>query len=259
MTEEIKKSQYQTHWHSFWFGFMSALAVVLFFLLIGTITNRVSFGDSAPTKKVAIARTAKNITTNKPEDSESLPTSQSVSAIVEDLGIAKTEFDTCMDEKRYQDAVKDDIKSGQEAGVEGTPHSFVLIDGAVYEIPGAQSEEGIREFFDDLLAGKNPRAKDISATRTITPVTEDDWVRGDDGARITVIEYTDVDCPFCKKFHVSTTNIMEDYPSDVRWAFRHMPSDGLHPQARMKAEASECVGELGGAEAFWQYIDKLLI
>lgn len=259
MSEDMKKSRYQTHWHSFWFGFMSALAVVLFFLLIGTITNRVSFGDVTPTKKVAITKTAENVTTSQEEKNESVPTSQPVSAIVEELGITKTEFDTCMDEKRYEGAVKDDISSGQEAGVEGTPHSFVLIDDAVYEIPGAYEEAGMREFFDDLLTGKDPRAKDISSTRDIAPVDADDWVRGEDGARITVIEYTDVDCPFCKKFHISTMNIMEDYPNDVRWVFRHMPSDGLHPQARMKAEASECIGELGGAEAFWQYIDKMLL
>ncbi|MEA3322843.1 MAG: thioredoxin domain-containing protein [Patescibacteria group bacterium] len=260
MSEEIKKSQYQTHWHSFWFGFMSALAVVLFFLLIGTITNRVSFGDHAPTKRVAITKSDKKDVSKAPTENETAPpVSQSVSAIIGELGIDAAAFDTCMDEKRYEEAVKDDIKGGQEAGVEGTPHSFVLIDSAVYEIPGAQTEEGVREFFDDLLAGKDPRAKDISATRTVAPVTTDDWVRGDDDARITVIEYTDVDCPFCKKFHTSTTNIMEDYPNDVKWVFRHMPSDGLHPQARMKAEASECIGELGGAEAFWQYIDKLLI
>jgi len=244
------QSPYKTHWHSFWFGFMSALAVVLFCLLIGTVTNRIVFNNTT-TKTIAIQKTT--VSTNTPT-----PTPESLIETVTNLGVNMDEFNTCMDENRYSKAVNDDIKSGQRAGVKGTPHSFVLIDDAIYEIPGAVDEAGVRDFFDDLLAGNNPRAEDLSATITLAPIDDTDWIRGDDGARITVIEYTDLDCPFCKKFHTSTTNIMGNYNSDVKWVFRHMPSDGLHPDARKKAEAAECIGQISGAKTFWQYIDILL-
>ena len=248
---KVKKTPYQTHWHSFWFGFMCALAVVLFFLLIGTVTNRISFNDT-PAKKVAIKKTAKI------EGGETTPTPKSLLTIVESLDVPMDEFNICMDEGRYAEAVKDDVTSGQLAGVKGTPHSFVLIDDAIYEIPGAVDEAGVREFFDDLLASNDPRAENLSDTITLASVDKDDWMRGSDNARITVIEYTDVDCPFCKKFHESTANIMSDYSNDVKWVFRHMPSDGLHPDARKKAEAAECIGQISGPETFWQYIDTLL-
>jgi protein-disulfide isomerase len=251
-----KKSPYQTHWHSFWFGFMSALAVVLFFLLLGTITNRVSFGTNSSSKKVAIKKTETTTVEKEEKTPEIKP--QDATELAKAFNVDKDALQTCIDERRYAQKVKDDIKSGKEAGVQGTPHSFVLIDDAMYEIPGAYSEEGMREFFDDLLAGKDPRAKDLSDTRTLAPINDTDWVRGDDNARITVVEYTDVDCPFCKKFHEATNNIMGDYPNDVRWVVRHMPSDGLHPDARAKAEVAECLGELGGAEAFWKYFDTML-
>ncbi|HIP49879.1 MAG TPA: hypothetical protein EYG99_00330 [Candidatus Pacebacteria bacterium] len=248
MTQQDK--QYKTHWHSFWFGFMSALSVILLFLLIGTITERVSFGEFSP-KKTSIKKSTETIT-------DVPPISKSFEQFIKDNNIDKEAFDVCLADGRYKETVQNDIDSGKAAGVKGTPHSFVLIDDAIYEIPGAHTEKGMREFFDDLLSGNDARAKDISTTTELAPVSETDWIRGEDDARITVIEYSDIDCPFCKDFHISITNLMDDYAEDVRWVFRHMPIDGLHPDARTKAEASECIGELGGVDAFWKYIDTLL-
>lgn len=248
MTEKNQDNKYTTHWHSFWFGFISASSIMLFILLIGTFTDLFSFKTFNP-KKVSVKKT--EATTDNPISNLSFDD------VLTEMAINKADFDTCMSEDRFVETVQANYESGSKAGVEGTPHSFVLIDDAIYEIPGAYEEAGMREFFDDLLAGNDPRAIDISAERDLAPVDEDDWIRGEEDARITVIEYSDVDCPFCKDFHVSTTNIMADYATDVRWVFRHMPIDNLHPDARRKAEASECIGELGGAAAFWDYIDAL--
>ncbi len=239
---------YKTHWHSFWFGAMSALSVILFLLLLGVVTDTFSFNEINP-KAVSVTKT-------KTAPAENI-SNMSFDDVLANMEINKDEFDTCMDGDRSKAIVEENFDSGVIAGVEGTPHSFVFIGDAIYEIPGAHEEAGMREFFDDLLAGNELRATDISGDRTIKPVDENDWIRGEDDARITVIEYSDVDCPFCKTFHQSTQNMMSDYANDVRWVFRHMPSDGLHPDARTKAEASECIGELGGAGAFWQYIDGI--
>ncbi len=252
MTEETKNNKkYKTHWHSFWFGFMTSLSIVLFLLLIGTITNKISFGQISSTKKVSIQKT-----TSSKESPVKTP-SISNDAILKKLNINKNEFDKCVTEKKFADAVQANVDSGQKAGVKGTPHSFVIVDDAMYEIPGAQSEKGMREFFDDLLAGNELKAKDISDQKDVDPVTDDDWIKGKDDAKITVVMYSDIDCPYCKQFHKSTLALMADYKDDVRWVFRHMPIDTLHPNARAKAEAAECIGDLGGGVAFWQYIDNL--
>jgi protein-disulfide isomerase len=243
--EMKNNNKYKTHWHSFWFGFMSALSIVLFCLLIGVVTNKVSFGTNITSKKTPIQKT----TTTKPKFS--------IDTTLTELKIDKEEFDKCMNEKKHADTVQANIDSGRKAGVKGTPHSFVLVDDAIYEIPGAQSEKGMREFFDDLLANNTLKAKDISEQKDIDPVTDDDWIKGKETAKITVIEYSDLDCPYCNQFHKSTLAIMTDYKDDVRWVFRHMPIDSLHPNARQKAEAAECIGDLGGGVAFWEYLDKV--
>ncbi len=243
-----QKTTYKTHWHSFWFGFVSALAITLFLLLVAVISGAISL-NGTKTKKVAV--TPQENIDNEPQQSQTL------SDVLQQFNINEEEIKKCVQEKRYANVVQKDIDSGTKAGVRGTPHSFVLFEDKVYEIPGAQEEDGMRAFFDDLLAGRKPRAKDISATTDLAPVNDEDWIRGDDDARITVITYSDVDCPFCKKFNKSITDMMADYKDDVRWVFRHMPIDNLHPQAREKAETAECVGEIGGAEAFWTYVDAL--
>ncbi len=91
----------------------------------------------------------------------------------------------------------------------------------------------------------------------VAPVTKDDHIRGNPNASIVIVEYSDYDCPFCKNFHDTMNRIMAEYGADgkVAWVYRHFPLEQLHPNAPKIAEASECVAELGGNEAFWKFSD----
>ena len=93
----------------------------------------------------------------------------------------------------------------------------------------------------------------------VTPVTKDDYIRGNPNAPIKLIEYSDFDCPFCKNFHETMTKIMEDYgvTGKVAWVYRQFPLTQIHPNAPRLAEASLCVGELGGNDAFWKFADEV--
>ena len=93
----------------------------------------------------------------------------------------------------------------------------------------------------------------------VAPVSGDDYVMGDRNAPVTIVEYSDIDCPFCRNFHETMKQVVEKYDGEVSWVYRHAPLDELHPNARKKAEAAECVGELGGNDAFWRYLDALMV
>ena len=88
-------------------------------------------------------------------------------------------------------------------------------------------------------------------------VTDEDYIRGNVDAPITIVEYSDLECPFCKRFHSTVQQALVEYGDQVRWTYKHFPLDQIHSKARKEAEAAECAGELGGNEKFWAYVDKV--
>ncbi|MEW6610551.1 MAG: DsbA family protein [Patescibacteria group bacterium] len=88
-------------------------------------------------------------------------------------------------------------------------------------------------------------------------VTEADWMRGERDAAVTVVEYSDLECPFCKRLHPTLKQLIAEYEGKVNWVYRHFPLVNLHSQATKEAEATECAGELGGSEGFWSMLDKI--
>lgn len=92
----------------------------------------------------------------------------------------------------------------------------------------------------------------------IVPVDKDsDWIKGNKDAKISVIEFSDTECPFCQRFHATMQQVVADYGGKVNWVYRHFPLTSLHSKAPKEAEATECAGEQGGNEAFWAYTDRL--
>ena len=85
-----------------------------------------------------------------------------------------------------------------------------------------------------------------------------DHIRGNPGAPVTLIEYSDFECPFCKRFHPTVKQVVGESNGQVKWVYRHFPLDELHPvKARKEAAAAECAAELGGNDAFWKFVDRL--
>jgi len=86
-----------------------------------------------------------------------------------------------------------------------------------------------------------------------------DYILGNPDAPIKVVEYSDLECPFCKTFHSTMHQIMQYYGAggQVAWVFRHFPLAQLHSKAPREAQAAECAGEQGGSEAFFKFVDRV--
>ncbi len=113
-----------------------------------------------------------------------------------------------------------------------------------------------------LLKDSTPPVKEVAPTPVINvpgqarPVSQEDHIIGNSNAKITIIEYSDLDCPFCQRFHITMKQVIASN-SDVAWVYRHFPLTSIHPDAFKKAEATECAWDQGGNDAFWTYTDSL--
>jgi len=90
----------------------------------------------------------------------------------------------------------------------------------------------------------------------ITPVSDADHIRGNANADITLVEYSDFECPFCARFHPTINQVLDTYGDKVRVVYRHYPLS-FHPSAQKAGEASECVAKQKGDEGFWVYTDTI--
>ncbi len=78
--------------------------------------------------------------------------------------------------------------------------------------------------------------------------------RGPEDAPITLVEFSDFQCPFCKRVQPTLEELFEEYDGKLRWVFKDLPLTRLHPGAVRAAEAARCAGE---QDKFWEYRDGL--
>jgi len=122
-----------------------------------------------------------------------------------------------------------------------------LIAGGIYMTGTAQK-------------GTVPGIGATKANIVVEPVTTADHVLGDPKtAKVTIIEYSDLECPFCKTYHETLSKIYDENKASgkVAWVFRHAPIVELHSKAPKEAEATECAAELGGNVVFWKYLAEV--
>lgn len=100
------------------------------------------------------------------------------------------------------------------------------------------------------LLGKSESIVDLAV-----PVDLDrDHVRGPVDAPVTVVEYGDFECPYCGQAEPVVRELLADF-GDVRYVWRHLPLNDVHPHAQLAAEAAEAAGEQG---RYWEMHDLLL-
>lgn len=120
----------------------------------------------------------------------------------------------------------------------------VLVAGAIY-FGGARSPQVVRNNQPD------PSKIEVRA------VSAEDHILGSVNAELVIVEYSDMECPFCKVFHNTMKEVIRSYPGQVAWVYRQLPIPQLHARAMKEAEATECAAELGGNQSFWNYLDEV--
>jgi protein-disulfide isomerase len=157
-----------------------------------------------------------------------------------------------------------------------------LIDAEVAAM-GELSDEKVAQFYEDRIDQMDgqsleevaPRIRDhlmnlraqramekiarsvnaeIFLERPRVDVAADGPSKGPANAPVTIIEFSDFQCPFCSRALPVIEEVMTRYPNEVRFVYRHLPLDRIHPRARIAAEASLCAHDQG---RFWDYHDLI--
>ena len=173
----------------------------------------------------------------------------------EQVGVNKEKFTQCMEDTNLEDLYNKTTANANlamkdiPANQRGTPYSVIIgKNGIKTEIRGAYPKEDVQKLIDEVNSG--------TLTNTykgeIKGYEEGDHIIGSPDAQILIIEYSDLECPYCKKFGETMKEIVSGSNGNVAWIYRHWV---VHQTALPKASASECVAKLKGNDAFWKYID----
>lgn len=128
--------------------------------------------------------------------------------------------------------------------------------GFLYTLKGGSLDLGTKRVAAPAApAAGAPSYDDVGAPPAgeAREVGKDDHVRGANNAKISVIEYSDFECPFCSRHHPTMNQLITDN-DDVAWVYRHFPLNSIHPNAQKAAEASECAAD---QDKFWELADLM--
>ncbi|MDP3953732.1 MAG: thioredoxin domain-containing protein [bacterium] len=198
--------------------------------------------------------------------------SESVASPVEAAkaaGVNERDFNQCLAEGKYADVVSADLEEAINSGLGGTPTSAIVTSGGEqYFVEGALPADLLSQYVDAALLNDDVALAQLEAqygvrgidgvvvaSPDVKVVTAEDHIRGSLDASVKIVEYSDLECPFCKRFHPEMKAVMDQYDGNMAWVYRHLPLESIHPSARPLAEGSECVAELGGNDGFWRYVD----
>jgi protein-disulfide isomerase/plastocyanin len=139
-----------------------------------------------------------------------------------------------------------------DLSVDGQPVSIYVSKGGQFFIPQAVAMD------EALDAPPVPtRPSQPTAPTRVDVSADDDPVKGDADAPVTIIEFSDFQCPFCSRFYTDALpQIEQEYinTGKVKLVYRDFPLESIHPQARPAAEAAECADDQG---KFWEFHDLL--
>ncbi len=201
----------------------------------------------------------------------------------EQVGANGAEVRKALQEQRHKALIQQDLALGAKVGARGTPNFF--INGR--QIVGAQPFDNFKKILDEeiaraqrmLSAGvprgglyqaflknakekaeppqqrQQPRRPDPNAVYKV-PVDANDPIKGPADALVTIVEFSDFQCPFCSRVRATLQKVEETYGKDVRIVFKHNPLP-FHQNAMPAALAASEVFKQKGSDAFWKYHDLL--
>jgi hypothetical protein len=205
-------------------------------------------------------------------------TSSAPKTLSEQVGVSKATLTQCIATTDV-DTVSTDIALSVNKAMSnipkdqrGTPYSIIIgPNGFKTQILGADTYDRVNKIIQAAMQGQlatetvtttqkdgslKTETKNLSElyVGNVVPSEPADHVTGSRNPTVTIIEYSDFECPYCKQLLPTLERIQKENPTTVQWIYRHYP---LHQHSFEELIAANCVAKLGGEAAFWKYSDLL--
>lgn len=183
-----------------------------------------------------------------------------------ELGLNTGKFNKCLDTGEKKKLVEKDTAYGKSLGVQGTPGFF--INGKF--LAGAFPFSMFKEIIDKEISGTGSEVcADYSTdlqkycsdpqNKAFDPTAKEVDVKGmvAEGAKngkVTIVEFSDFECPFCVRAYPTVKQILSEYKNDVAFYFKQFPLVQIHKFAQKASEASLCTADQG---KFWEWHNKI--
>jgi len=235
----------------------------ILYVMMGVITLFLVF---ITVKMFALEKKINSGVTGTVAQQESPISVDNMKKYAKELGMNTGKFNKCLDSGEKKALVDKDTAYGTTLGVQGTPGFF--INGQF--LAGAFPFQFFKEIIDRQLAGTfssectsyseelqkycsdpqniafNPAPKQVDVNNMIPT--------GAKNGKITIVEFSDFECPFCIRAFPTVEQVLSEYKNDVTLYFKQFPLTQIHPQALKAAEASLCAADQG---KFWEWHDKI--
>jgi protein-disulfide isomerase len=244
---------------------LQKIAPILFLLIIV-----MAFGLGALWQRVSFLE--KEEENNKVAGEETSPTAsplnqQALEGYAQQIGLNVEEFKACLENQELQEAVTKELEQGQNLGVNGTPYFFLnghAISGALpFDLFESAIEFELKSGDwnnpDDsvqTLVDGDPRNGEVEKLAVEVEIG-DAPQKGSSDAPITLVEFSDFECPYCTRFFLQAyPQILSQYVEQgkVLLVYKQFPLISIHAYAQESAVASLCAQKQG---KFWEYHDQL--
>ncbi|MFH1565918.1 MAG: thioredoxin domain-containing protein [bacterium] len=244
---------------------LTPVAIILAGLIIaGAILGKDSFYNLINRKSGPNIEKVQNVNENVVKTPTAIATFKGYAG---KLGLNQTEFNSCLDSGKYKTHIDETVQQATELGINGTPSFF--INGKL--LVGAQAFATFKAIIDKDLGITTDYPAEIKGTieqmktsnyfsETVKdiPISQEDGVKGNEDALVTIVEFTDYQCPFCARYVIETLpQIQKEYidTGKVKYVLKDLPLTSLgHKNSPKASESSYCAKEQG---KYWEMHDKL--
>jgi len=195
---------------------------------------------------------------------------QDLENVAKDLGLDVQKVDAAIKSHKWKSSLDDDSDEAEDFQASGTPHFFVngrrLVGAQPQEKFEAIIDEEIKKAADLVQHGTAPSAvyetltKDGKGPAALekkdVPLPQNAPVKGNKAAKVVIQEFSDFQCPYCKRVEDTVTEVMKNYGDKVKFYWRNFPLD-FHQDAPLAAEAAVEAFHQKGSDGFWKMHDRI--